>query len=471
MNTIIGVGFDCPSIDECIEFDSKSSLSDGDIVIFKSDFYETSYKSPNYPSTFQGKKLYDVDSSFKVIEHSEHWQSEISNLLVGGKTVVVMLTEKTEVYIHTGRKEVSGTGRNRKETEIVEFYDNYRFMPVKNIDIHHSEGSKIFAHSNFIKSLYEHAKDYMEHKAHLKISEQICTITFATKNKEKVLGANVKVEKGNLIFIPNIEFPSKFMKDSKWTPEAKKWGSIFQSLISQLVITLNSQILETPPPVWTSNDEFTLSESEKTNQRLTESELEIQKLNAIVFELKTKLSETEALKHLLFETGKPLELAVIKSLKMLGYIAENFNDGRLELDQIILSPEGDRFIGECEGKDNKDIDISKMRQLLDSLNEDFAREEVSEKADAILFGNPQRFTIPALRTLDFTDKCKRAAEREKIALIKTADLYKVVQYITKSNDEEFKVKCRNAIKNQLGTVVIFPKIPKGKLPVTAAKRN
>ena len=60
--------------------------------------------------------------------------------------------------------------------------------------------------------------------------------------------------------------------------------------------------------------------------------------------------------------------------------AENFDDGKLELDQVITSPEGVRFIGECEGKDNKQIDITKFRQLSDSLNEDFERENVNEKA-------------------------------------------------------------------------------------------
>ncbi|MCD4724968.1 MAG: hypothetical protein K8R63_08995 [Bacteroidales bacterium] len=70
---------------------------------------------------------------------------------------------------------------------------------------------------------------------------------------------------------------------------------------------------------------------------------------------------------MLYETGKPLEQAVIKALKLLGYQAENFDDGILELDQIIISPENIRYIGECEGKDKKDIDVGKFRQLQDSL--------------------------------------------------------------------------------------------------------
>lgn len=113
---------------------------------------------------------------------------------------------------------------------------------------------------------------------------------------------------------------------------------------------------------------------------------------------------------LLYESGKALENAVIKALKILGYHAENYNDGTLELDQVITSPENERYIGECEGKDNKDIDIGKFRQLQDSLNEDFQRDDVKDKAFGLLFGNPQRLINPTERTLDFTEKCKRGAE-------------------------------------------------------------
>ena len=164
----------------------------------------------------------------------------------------------------------------------------------------------------------------------------------------------------------------------------------------------------------------------------------------------------EGLKDLLFETGKPLELAVIKALETLGFSASNYDDGILELDQVIISPEKIRYIGECEGKDNKAIDISKFRQLQDSLNEDFEREDVEEKAFGILFGNPQRLLPINERTNFFTQKCINGAQREKIALIKTTDLFKVSKYLSEKEDEEYQKKCRDAIYNGLGTIIEFP---------------
>ena len=170
------------------------------------------------------------------------------------------------------------------------------------------------------------------------------------------------------------------------------------------------------------------------------------------------LDEQESLKDLLFETGNHLESAVILALKILGYKAENYDDGELELDQIINSPEGDRFIGECEGKDNKDIDVSKFRQLLDGLNADFEKEDVEEKAYGLLFGNPQRLIQPSKRKLNFTKKCRTGAKREKIGLINTVELFRVCRYVKESNDLEFAKSCRQAIKEQLGELIEFPEV-------------
>lgn len=183
---------------------------------------------------------------------------------------------------------------------------------------------------------------------------------------------------------------------------------------------------------------------------------ELEKENSKLTELFT---EQETLKDLLFESGKPLEKAVTNALKILGYQAENYNDGTLEIDQVIKSPEGERYIGECEGKDNKDIDIGKFRQLLDTLNEDFEKEEIKEKANGLLFGNPQRLLQPDKRGVGFTTKCISGAAREKIGLIKTADLFNMCKYLLENNNEEYKKLYRLEIQKQLGTIINFPTVP------------
>jgi len=50
----------------------------------------------------------------------------------------------------------------------------------------------------------------------------------------------------------------------------------------------------------------------------------------------------------------------------------------------LVSPEGDRYIGEAEGKENKAVNIDKLGQLERNIQEDFARDEVQEPARGIL---------------------------------------------------------------------------------------
>jgi hypothetical protein len=90
------------------------------------------------------------------------------------------------------------------------------------------------------------------------------------------------------------------------------------------------------------------------------------------------------LRDLLFEKGKLLENAISVALETLEYKAENYNDGNLELDHVITSPEGDRFIGEAEGKDTSAVNIDKFRQLAVNIHEDLQREEIENPAIGIL---------------------------------------------------------------------------------------
>jgi hypothetical protein len=263
--------------------------------------------------------------------------------------------------------------------------------------------------------------------------------------------------------LPNLNFNGEAFsfydkeKDEEyWTEEALKRGKIFINSLVAIDKSLRSEKAITPKPDWLEKDEYSVEKATETRRLIKKVEKEIEKKTKELKELNSVLEEQESLKDLLFETGKPLELAVIKALTILGYKADNYDDGELELDQIILSPEGFRFIGECEGKDNKDIDVSKFRQLLDGLNADFEKESVTEKAFGLLFGNPQRLISPNNRTLDFTLKCKTGAQRERIGLIKTSDLFRVCKIVLEKGGDEFAKKCRDAINNQMGDIVIFP---------------
>jgi len=187
---------------------------------------------------------------------------------------------------------------------------------------------------------------------------------------------------------------------------------------------------------------------------------EIDGLILLKNELLTKIDQEVRLRDLLFEKGKILESAINLALEILGYKAENYNDGNLELDHVITPPEGDRFIGEAEGKDTSAINIDKFRQLATNIQEDLQREEIENPAIGISFGNGFRFTKPSERAEQFTTKCINTAKSSNCVLVRTIDLFRVAKYVKELNDETFAKSCRDVIKNSVGKIVDFPVVPK-----------
>jgi hypothetical protein len=405
---------------------------------------------------------YNVDASRTYKQRVAFLKKEVDDCLNAGKNVFVLATKEEEYQLAGGVSSL----RKGEHTYQTERYSNYNFLPISIGDLTSASGRHIeFSGNTIFSDFYEKFKDNLEYHLYIE-NPQNSQIIFTGKDKTKVLGTVYKVKNGHLVVLPYVKYDEKKFitynkKEDKsyWTADAIKFGKILTKAFIDIDKALRSVEDKTPPPNWINNPPFLIEKEEKLKEAINENDKKIASLALKNKELQTEVASEAELKDLLFEQGKPLESAVIRALEILGFKAENYNDGTVELDQVILGPEGIRCIGESEGKDNKDINIDKIRQLIESLNADSFREEVSEKATGILFGNPQRLVDPQKRTLDFTEKCKKTAEREKIALVKTADLFSVAKYLKENENEEFKKACREALYNGLGKIVIFPSIP------------
>ncbi|OQP49080.1 hypothetical protein, partial [Niastella populi] len=440
---IFSIGYDIPSDQtEYIEFSSGKSLMDADILLINPDSIEPSGNWVSFTSSDGG--CYNVDASTRYKQKVFNLKKEIKDHLDNGQSVFILLTKEKKYSLANS----ISSPRKGQTTYGTELYSNYNFLPINIGTLVSGSGRHVQSSGNPIFSnLYKKFEEYLEYQLYIENSTN-AQIIFTGKDKTKVLGAVYKVGSGNLIVLPYLKYDyKKFVKTKEnqkgeveqyWTATALKFGHELVACIIQVASDLGKATERTPPPQWINKSDFIGSKETEIIEAIQKEEKKIANINKEISNLSIKLAEEQVLKDLLFEQGKPLESAVIKALKILGYKAENYDDGVLELDQVITSPDGYRYIGECEGKNEKDIDITKYRQLSDSINADFARDEVEEKAFGILFGNPQRLTDPDKRTLDFTKKCKISAERDKVALIKTVDLFKVVKYLSENTDETFK---------------------------------
>lgn len=441
-----------------VSFRSKSSLLDFDIVLFKpliSDFlgYSTDY--------FQGRPSLSDTQSFQLRECCEHWRRELKEAVAAGKTAVVFLPELTSVYIDTGQRTYSGTGRNQKTTRHVTEYSNYNSIPADLRPVV-ANGSEMKLASSVAPPLAAFWNDFRDIFAyHVLLSSEHVPAAILTRTGDKCVGAIIrsKTSTGSLVLLPDVDFyPDEFVTEKNekqvWTKKATTFANRFVAAIVQMDKELRAESDVTTEPTWASSDTYLLAPERTLRAELMAAEVAVEKAQKTKEGLAEQLRVEGRLRGLLFEKGRPLEEAIIEALRKIGFTAEPFKDGGSEFDVVFESPEG-RLIGEAEGKDNKAVNVDKLRQLQMNVHEDLLRDSVEAPAKPVLFGNAHRLVPLEDRGDAFTEKCVASALTMNTALVFTPDLFLAVQNYVESQDSEFTTACRQAILSSVGRVT-FP---------------
>ena len=438
------------------------SLLDFDIIIIDpaiDDFYGYSYDN------YQGRPCLDDTNSFRLKEHIEHWRREILEAIKAGKNVFLYLNEEEEVFIATGQKSYSGTGRNRQTTRHVGLASNYQIIP-GGIETTNSNGSSMVlsGKNNELAPYWKELGQVSEFRVLL--DREGLRPTIQTKNGAKTVGARLRYKNadGNLFLMPYISFSDeKYTYENEeqdelyWSEEACTLGNKIISAICALDKSIRTTGEVSAIPDWVSQDKYLLPKEEKIRDKLVVVENKIENLQRQKEKHEQEIADESVLKRLIYENGKPLEGAVHLALSVLGFTVSHYEDAESEFDVIFECKEG-RLLGEVEGKDSKAISIDKLRQLEMNIHEDFSRDDVVEMAKGALIGNAYRLLEPTERPEFFTEKCIMAANRSGTALIRSNDLFFSARYLSGKSDKKFSAECRAAILSAVGQVV-FPQVP------------
>lgn len=456
--SILTVGLDLASPDTKYEdFRSRVSLLDWDIVLFRpliNEFWGA------YVDHYQGKPSLDDSSSFQLKEACEHWRREIKQAVETGKTVIVYLPAVQEIYIDTGERRYSGTGRNQKTTRIVAPYTNYATVPVDLKPVNASGTAMKLAPlgAEILAPYWAEFATASEYKVLL--TGDAVRPCIATKNGDKAVSTIVrsKASSGSLVLLPDIDFyPDTFFKqqakEQVWTHSAKQFAAKLVGCVVALDKALHASADVTPEPDWASDQQFVLEPERKLRSELLEAESHVEEAQRRLEATQTALRTAGRLRALLYEKGKPLESAIVDALTKLGFSAAPYKDTQSEFDVVFQSVEG-RLLGEAEGKDTKAINVDKLRQLSMNIHEDLQREEVEKPAKGVLFGNGYRLTRPEDREPQFTEKCISAALSSSTALVSTSELFRVTQHLAEQPDDAFASACREAIFSGVGLVTL-----------------
>ncbi|MHC4172810.1 MAG: hypothetical protein ACYTBX_01630 [Planctomycetota bacterium] len=463
--TIISVECVIPGdFSELVAFDSNTSLLDADIVLFNPSITGFQFGI----KTYQGKTSLDETRSFRLREAATHWRRELADALLAGKTIFIFLNELHEVFIDTGRREYSGTGRSRQTTQILEEFDNYRTLPIE-MSVTTSQGKEMrLTRAGAI--LADYWREFNENSLYkVLIKGKIGEPLIVTRSGAKVVSSLIrnKDSGGTLVVLPFLDMWNETFDEEieeaggiemVWTTEGIAFGNKLLNCLLEIDATLRAASATTPAPDWLKVSDYTLPREATLLQDLVAIEGELESLEDRKGQLKNQLLNESMPRRLLYEKGKPLEIAIVQTLSLIGFSATPYQDDESEFDVIFECAKG-RFIGEVEGKDSKPISIEKLRQLEMNIHEDFERDEVSEMAKGVLFGNAYRLKPLNERGEFFTDKCMKAAARSGTALVRTPDLFSIVQYLSGVDDDQFARQCREKIFSTAGQVVEFPEPP------------
>jgi hypothetical protein len=447
INTVI------PTVDHHIKYISRESLRDYDIAIFDLGF--------PYVSRIDftaGGSCISIEGTAALTNAMTHWSNEIRSALQAGKNIFVTLNEHCE---DLGAN--SSTMQNKAQRTYNTFrISNYSILPV-NLSFKNAIGKKIIATDSAFKNLLTAIEPIAQYRVVINAGNNFRKI-FGAKDGTAV-GAILKIDDlpGSLILLPYFDFDIEDHKSwddegqANWTDDAiAVSNATIKALIAiDKMVRDGSEI--SPPPTWLDQIEMPKAETDLA-AAIEDIDAQIRSLQLQRNDQLILRGEILEFSHLLYETGKPLEKAVDRALRLLDYSVEMLRVGDLEIDHVIVGPSGKRMIGETEGKDNSAINIGKFRQLESNIGEDFERDEIDIPAKGLLFGNGFRLIHPNDRACQFTDKSLTNSNRLGVSLIQTSDLYSItVHLLNNPDDEQFKTDCRAAIENQAGGVVVFPK--------------
>lgn len=392
-------------------FRSSTSFMDYDAVVIDtrnlSNMYKTEYMS--YSSTFQGKRLISKDESHRMVEDFNRTKTQITEILKQGKNVFLLLAENENCFIHTGRTEYSGTGKNARGTNIVDEFDVFSFLPIDiNPTMVRGENFNIVCQPPY-STFFQKTRNMSYYEAYFDIPKNSTLLTIP--NSDKAVSAVFEYENGKIIILPYPYNEDCFEDEDEWEKNSKNYLDALFELNNALTSPSNSFTL----PLWSNSIKILNEESEEIKL-----EQEVKKLN----NLKEKIEKHEQLiekikqkKILIAGSGTPLEEIVQETLQEIGFKLCDTEIGRSD---IIASYDGLDVVAEIKGV-TKSAAEKHAAQLEKWVSQFIEQNERSPKPLLIVNGYCE---TPLLeRTEDvFTNQMLPYCEARGHALITTTQL-------------------------------------------------
>lgn len=402
----IYAGEDTEDIIDIENFSSQTSILDYTSVIISVEGIIYDYVQK--PSKFQGLDcLNDDDQSAKLVRDMERRKNEIIELLKQGNNVFVVLPSEQNIYIRTGKKEYSGTGRNRATTNIVDVFDVLSFLPIE-IECIKAAGRKItYVGNGSFDIIKENIMGDFQYRSYISKGEGIPLLQIT--NTAKNVGMVIKYEKGRIIFLPEFADEELYEDDSKWDESLIR---CINTLI-QLDTELKQNIGGFELPEWTNS--YLLPKEGEALEKLNNYIKELDTLRHKIEVQEELIKELQKIKLVFTSTGQVLENICRKMFLTLGFKEMQTEYNRSDL---VLNYGVKDVVVEIKGL-NKSAGEKNAAQLEKWVCEHI--EQYGQQPKAVLLVNAYRNIILNKRTEDVFPKqmLKYSSSREQCLISTT----------------------------------------------------
>lgn len=319
-----------------VTFDSDTSIFDYDAVIWDPDGSFARYEHQR-TQIYRNLPALPEDVSVQIQADAKRRKDEFTEFVNTGRTLIVVVRPPQLCQVDTGKREHSGTGRNRKTTRLVEEFDLLSALPVENCTFTRASGAKVeLTGDGPIIDLLRKYRNFVEYDA--VVTGAPGTACARVPGTSRVVGSIHRTEGGgHLVLIPAVYFftENEELEGNEWLPEAAEFQS---DLLDALENTTGQPELSRPN--WARK--FVTFDQKNLGDEVVRQLERVERARGKLAKLQLLKEAAERKDQLYLGTGRALELEVRSVFELLGGTVIEPATGRA--DWRVQFPEGDAVI-------------------------------------------------------------------------------------------------------------------------------
>lgn len=396
---------------EYIEFSSEKTILEYDILLV--DLKNIFLNFESYGEYNGLSRITDHDSTQLKMQLKKR-KSEIKEFLESGRNIIVLGGNDDCVYCYTGKKEISGTGRNAKTTHYVEDVHSSSLLPIKILPLS-LMGKRISYKNKKVEDKFDCYSDYFEYRT---VYENVNdNVLMTIKDTNKVISYYEQVGKGKIIFFPDLVFDRK-----NPTNESKIEKKFLNDLcnINNLLINEEFEL-----PTYSKN--YMLPNEELMINDIDKSRKELNRLLSDIENKEKELLNLQKQKVMFTGTGTQLEMNSVEQFKNIGFSIIKYDPDSVDEDIVI--------------KYNEKIAVVEVKGISGSATEKHTSQIVKWKSEyhiendimpkGILLVNAFNDKELECRQDYFPNQMLKYATHQEICLLTTLQLYNIGKYLEK----------------------------------------